>query len=52
MCKAVEDYGQEIKEEMVIEMIKKGLALEMIAEIAKLSIDAVKVIAEKVVVKA
>jgi len=52
MCKAVEDYGKEIKEEMIIEMIKKGLALEMIAEIAKLSLEAVKQIAEKAATKA
>lgn len=52
MCKAVEDYGQEIKEEMIIEMIKKGLTFEMIADIAKLSVETIKNIAEKVEVKA
>ena len=51
-CKTVEDYGQEIKEKMIIEMIKKGLAFEMIAEIAKLSVETIKKIAEKVAVKA
>lgn len=47
MCKAFEDYGQEIKERMIIEMIKKKLALEMIAEIAKLPLDTIKEIAEE-----
>ncbi len=56
MCKAIEDYGKEIasetREEMIIEMIKKGLDLEMIAEIAKLPIESIKKIAEKCTAKA
>ena len=48
MCKAVEDYGKEIKEEMIIEMIKGGkLTIEEIASYSHVSVELVKEIAEK-----
>lgn len=52
-CKVVEDYSQEIKEEMIIEFLKLGkLTLEEIAIASKVSLEVVKEIAEKVAVKA
>ena len=52
MCRAVEELILDEKEEIVIEMLKKNFAIEMIAEIVKLPVESVKKIAEKVTVKA
>lgn len=56
MCRAMEElvqeFMQEEKEEMIIEMIKKGFAVDVISEIVKLPVEKIKEIAEKVTVKA
>ena len=60
MCRAMEELilderaeeNAEVKEEMIVEMLKKGFDFEVIADISKLSVDDVKHIAEKTAVKA
>lgn len=47
MCKYVDEGRAEEKENMVLEILKKNLSLELISDISKLSLEEIKQIQEK-----
>lgn len=51
-CLGVAEGRAQIKEEMIIEMLRKGISVELISDISKLSLEEINKIAEKVSVKA